>query len=147
MGESCLRTFHYVAMHIILDVRRDREIGGRKKDEHLRMMIMPATFALDATSVDVHSTPQAPSKATSWWSALLARFGSTEPAESEIERYIQAHGGVLTDSLERDISRQFGQSSASNCRHPDLTESARLALALLACLERGARPSRGLSKV
>jgi len=29
-------------------------------------------------------------------------------AEREIERYIAMHGGVLTDSLERDISRTFG---------------------------------------
>lgn len=29
-------------------------------------------------------------------------------AEREIERYIANHGGVLTDSIERDLSRQFG---------------------------------------
>ncbi len=32
-------------------------------------------------------------------------------AEREIERFIMLHGGLLTDKLERDISRNFGSFS------------------------------------
>ncbi len=31
-----------------------------------------------------------------------------KPAESEIERFVRHNGGVLTDQLEREISRRFG---------------------------------------
>lgn len=34
-------------------------------------------------------------------------------AEREIERYIIAHGGVLTDSIERDLSRTFGNTAGN----------------------------------
>ncbi|MEZ5851953.1 MAG: hypothetical protein R3D68_15010 [Hyphomicrobiaceae bacterium] len=29
-------------------------------------------------------------------------------ADSDVERYINTHGGVLTDEMERQISRRFG---------------------------------------
>jgi hypothetical protein len=32
-------------------------------------------------------------------------------ADREIERYIMMHGGQLTDSIERDLSRTFGGSA------------------------------------
>ncbi len=34
----------------------------------------------------------------------------TRRAQSEVERYIAMHGGVLTDDLERAISRRFGRT-------------------------------------
>jgi hypothetical protein len=42
----------------------------------------------------------------SWFAAL--RIARTD---SEIERYINEHGGVLTDSLEREISQKFTYQS------------------------------------
>ncbi len=59
-----------------------------------------ADFAADAAAI---RQPAAPT--------LLARlrslFGGARP--SEVEGFIQAHGGVLTDDLEREISRRFGR--------------------------------------
>jgi hypothetical protein len=47
--------------------------------------------------------------------SLLSRFVSAitesrrRTAEREIERYIMLNGGVLTDRVERDLSRNFGK--------------------------------------
>jgi hypothetical protein len=47
--------------------------------------------------------------------SLLSRFVSAimesrrRAAEREIERYIMLNGGVLTDRVERDLSRNFGK--------------------------------------
>lgn len=43
---------------------------------------------------------------------LGAFFGSLfrqKPIENEIERFVMNNGGVLTDQLEREISRRFGR--------------------------------------
>lgn len=46
------------------------------------------------------------------FATLLARlFAARSPRQSEVERFIKANGGVLTDSLEREISRRFGNMS------------------------------------
>jgi hypothetical protein len=37
-----------------------------------------------------------------------ARIKRQSEAESEVARFINDHGGVLTDDLERQISREFG---------------------------------------
>ena len=45
------------------------------------------------------------SRGTNWLRALrIARN------ESQIERYINEHGGMLTDSLEREITQKFANS-------------------------------------
>jgi len=41
-------------------------------------------------------------RATDWLRALRASRN-----DSQIERYINEHGGMLTDSLEREITRKF----------------------------------------
>lgn len=67
---------------------------------------MPAGFA--GTTSDAAPAAKLPT-ATS----LLARLRSLLPgrAPSEVEAYITANGGVLTDDLERDISRRFGSAA------------------------------------
>lgn len=46
----------------------------------------------------------------SLFARLKARFYAVKPASETdvIGAYIAEHGGVLTDQLERDISRRFG---------------------------------------
>lgn len=40
---------------------------------------------------------------------LKALFGGSRTAD--VETFIQANGGVLTDDLEREISRRFGRAA------------------------------------
>jgi hypothetical protein len=52
-------------------------------------------------------TPKAPKQ--SFWRKMMNSFiaARQEAAEREIARYIAIRGGVLTDSLEREIGRRF----------------------------------------
>ncbi len=45
------------------------------------------------------------SRTTDWLTAFRASRN-----ESQIERYINEHGGMLTDSLEREITQKFANS-------------------------------------
>ncbi len=66
---------------------------------------MPSGFA--GSRPDTVSTPALPTA-----SSLLARLRALLPARrNEVEDYIAANGGVLTDDLERDISRRFGSAA------------------------------------
>jgi len=66
---------------------------------------MPSGFA--GSRPDTVSTPTLPTA-----SSLLARLRALLPARrNEVEDYIAANGGVLTDDLERDISRRFGSAA------------------------------------
>lgn len=38
---------------------------------------------------------------------VLGAFQNRQ-SESDIERYINAHGGIMTDEIERKISRRYG---------------------------------------
>ena len=44
-------------------------------------------------------------RGTNWFRALRVTRN-----ESQIERYINEHGGILTDSLEREISQKFANA-------------------------------------
>lgn len=44
-------------------------------------------------------------RGTSWLNALRVTRN-----DSRIERYINEHGGILTDSLEREITQKFANS-------------------------------------
>lgn len=41
-----------------------------------------------------------------WFSSLFP--SQAEQVESEVATFIEHHGGVLTDEVEREISRRFG---------------------------------------
>ncbi len=56
---------------------------------------------------DVLSSEEAATRPT-LWSTLKDVLGWSRSSNREVENFIQANGGVLTDSLERDISRRFG---------------------------------------
>ena len=44
-------------------------------------------------------------RGTNWLNALRAARN-----DSQIERFINAHGGILTDSLEREITQKFANA-------------------------------------
>lgn len=44
--------------------------------------------------------------AAAWFNGLFASRAAVQ--ESEIATFIEHHGGVLTDDVEREISRRFG---------------------------------------
>jgi hypothetical protein len=70
---------------------------------------MATTFntALEAANaVETTATASRPNLLARFWTALVE--SRHRAAEREIERYITMHGGVLTDSIERDLSRNFG---------------------------------------
>ena len=71
---------------------------------------MAQTFAVPAAYADFAADTQAVVRKSASPS-LLARvrnlFGGSRP--SEVEGFIQANGGVLTDDLERQISRRYGR--------------------------------------
>lgn len=75
---------------------------------------MATTFNADLASTNRTEAAVAvsqPSVFKRFFAALIeARQRS---AEREIERYISMHGGVLTDSIERDLSRTFGQQAGT----------------------------------
>ena len=52
-----------------------------------------------------------PSLARRFYDALVQSRQRT--AEREIEAYIARHGGVMTDEIERGISRNFGQAAGT----------------------------------
>lgn len=66
-----------------------------------RDALLPASFA------DAIPTPRAPSAGAI--AGFFRGFFRAKPVENEIERFIMENGGVLTDNLEREISRRFGQ--------------------------------------
>jgi hypothetical protein len=71
---------------------------------------MATTISADlATSASTETTVAQP-RAGFFKRVLTAMIESRErAAEREIERYIAMHGGMLTDSIERDLSRNFGR--------------------------------------
>lgn len=71
---------------------------------------MAHSFTLPSSYTDA-AAPQA-AGAMSTLNALASRLRALLPSrQSEIETYIMAHGGALTDELERDISRRFGRQA------------------------------------
>jgi hypothetical protein len=74
-------------------------------------MAHTATFnakaALEAglDRIDV-AAPAQPGPLSRFWAAIIA--GQQARANAEVARYIAAHGGQLTDELERAISRAYG---------------------------------------
>lgn len=75
---------------------------------------MATTFTADLAPATSVETSVAKPRVGFFKRFLTAMMEARErAAEREIERYIAAHGGVLTDNIERDISRTFG-SRAGN---------------------------------
>ena len=78
---------------------------------------MANTFASDAADFDstaVVSHASAPSGSiSSFFKAVANRLSTAHQhrVDAEIGEFIQAHGGQLTDDLERQISRRFGVHS------------------------------------
>jgi hypothetical protein len=74
-----------------------------------------ADWAGDLVGVDAANATHGSTKPN-----LFARFLNTlmesrqRAAEREIEAYVARHGGVLTDDLERSISRNFGNAAGSS---------------------------------
>lgn len=66
-----------------------------------RDLLLPSPF-VDAFSASRGASPGK-------LSDFLRSFFGSKPAQSEVERFIMANGGVLTDTLEREISRRFGR--------------------------------------
>jgi hypothetical protein len=72
-------------------------------------MIMATTFTTDLASAAHAETSNTAPRPGIFMRILTAMMESRQrAAEREIERYILAHGGQLTDSIERDLSRIFG---------------------------------------
>ena len=77
---------------------------------------MAKHIAFDDVSFDSTATIGKPSMApvVGGIKGFLKRFAARSAlkrqaeSESEVARFIADHGGVLTDDLERQISRQFG---------------------------------------
>lgn len=71
---------------------------------------MAKTVALAGDFVDLEVAGAAPAKPTFLQRFYAAMIKSRQrAAEREIERFICMRGGVLTDDLEREIGRRFGQ--------------------------------------
>ena len=70
---------------------------------------MATSFTADIVSAGTIHTADAPTRPSFFKRFVTALIEARErAAEREIERYIAAHGGMLTDSIERDLSRNFG---------------------------------------
>ena len=75
---------------------------------------MANTFASDASDFDSTAVivGQEPSSIgiTGFFKMAAARFAMKrqERIDAEVGRFIEAHGGQITDDLERQISRRFG---------------------------------------
>ena len=70
---------------------------------------MATSFTADIVSVGAADTAAVPSRPGFFKRFVTALIEARErAAEREIERYIATHGGMLTDSIERDLSRTFG---------------------------------------
>ena len=70
---------------------------------------MATTFTTDLASVGHAETSNSTPRRGFFRRVLTAMMDARQrAAEREIERYILAHGGQLTDSIERDLSRIFG---------------------------------------
>jgi hypothetical protein len=73
---------------------------------------MATTFNADLASADRTEVAIAASRPGMFKRFMSAMIEARQrSAEREIERYITMHGGVLTDSIERDLSRTFGQQA------------------------------------
>jgi hypothetical protein len=72
-------------------------------------MIMLNTYTASAAALadDVHAVATAPSLLERL-KGLFAGRTLADHEGDEIADFIQANGGVLTDQLEREISRRFG---------------------------------------
>lgn len=72
-----------------------------------------------ATTISAELAPVADSQVskprTGFFKRVLAALieARERSAEREIERYIAMNGGVLTDSIERDLSRTFGRPAGN----------------------------------
>lgn len=66
-----------------------------------RDLLLPTPFV---ASIPTPKTPSAGAIAGFFRGLFRAK-----PVENEIERFIMENGGVLTDNLEREISRRFGR--------------------------------------
>ncbi len=70
---------------------------------------MAATFTADMATAERAEAIKTPPRQGFMRRLMMALIEARQrSAEREIGRYIAMHGGVLTDSLERDISRTFG---------------------------------------
>ena len=70
---------------------------------------MAAIFTADLAAAEPANASKTPARQGYMKRFMTALIEARQrSAEREIERYIAMHGGVLTDSLERDISRTFG---------------------------------------
>jgi hypothetical protein len=70
---------------------------------------MATIFTTDLTSAGHAETFDTTSRPGIFRRVMNALIESRHrAAEREIERYIMMHGGKLTDSIERDLSRTFG---------------------------------------
>ena len=70
---------------------------------------MATSFTADIVSAGTADTAAVSSRPSFFKRFVTALIEARErAAEREIERYITAHGGTLTDSIERDLSRTFG---------------------------------------
>lgn len=67
--------------------------------------------ATDVASGDVRNNPSTLSTLDHLWERFESFWRSAIAAdqESAVERFINDRGGVLTDDLEREISRRFGR--------------------------------------
>ena len=63
----------------------------------------------DATTGVVTETPHA-TGITGLFASVAARFAMSRQrrVDSEVGKFLESHGGQLTDDLERQISRKFG---------------------------------------
>lgn len=71
---------------------------------------MVRTLTLPAGADAGFRTPARPARAASLLARVVAALTASRQrqAEAEVERYVVMNGGVLTDQLERDISRHYG---------------------------------------
>jgi hypothetical protein len=98
-----------------LSIRPEDARLRRHRHEQLSMILskehylMATTFTNafpSASEVETGSNTPRPGILSRFFTAIMdARHRA---AEREIERYIMMHGGKLTDSIERDLSRTFG---------------------------------------
>jgi hypothetical protein len=75
---------------------------------------MANMFANDAAEFDstAGATPR-PQRATGFLTAFFDRLTLSRQrrVDSEVGEFLEAHGGQLTDDLERQISRKFGNQA------------------------------------
>lgn len=68
----------------------------------------------DSTTISASSHARAAGTGISGlFRAIADRFAAAQQArlDAEVGRFIESHGGQLTDDLERQISREFGSHS------------------------------------